>query len=230
MVEGVLAVDTEEKFITINSAAGLLLGADPENVIGRSLQEIIRNSELQSVIHNIIQTGHPVEKEIIVHTDGERRLQVHGTILRNKEDKTLGALIVLNDVTRLRRLEIVRREFVANVSHELKTPVTSIKGFVETLMDGAIEDKENATRFLGIISRQADRLSAIISDLLLLSRVEQESERAEVKMEKEKIIPIIKSAIEVCELKATEKILLLILNRIKRISDSILTLIFLNRQ
>ena len=98
----------------------------------------------------------------------------HGAARR--ERRKIGALIVLHDVTRLRRLENVRRDFVANVSHELRTPITSIKGFVETLLDEALENKENALRFLQIVHRQVNRLDAIICDLLTLSRIERGSE------------------------------------------------------
>ena len=104
-------------------------------------------------------------------------LHAHGTALRDAEDRHIGALVVLHDVTRLRRLENIRRDFVANVSHELRTPITSIKGFVETLLDGAMDDPENAQRFLEIVLRQTDRLNAIIDDLLALSRIEKEAEK-----------------------------------------------------
>ena len=87
-----------------------------------------------------------------------------------------GAVIVLNDVTELERLEVVRQDFVANVSHELKTPIATIKGFVETLLDGAINEPDDNKRFLSIVAKQADRLEAIIEDLLALSRIEQSEE------------------------------------------------------
>ena len=99
-------------------------------------------------------------------------------------------MVVLNDVTRLRRLEAIRREFVANVSHELKTPITSIKGFIETLSDGAINDPEASERFLQIASRQADRLGAIIEDLLSLSRIEQESEHGTLPLHRDRLHPV----------------------------------------
>ena len=103
----------------------------------------------------------------------DRTLQANGSLLRGEDDDgAVGAVVVLNDVTRLKRLEAVRRDFVANVSHELKTPVTSIKGFAETLLDGAAEDPEAARRFLRIIAGQADRLNSIIEDLLALSTLE----------------------------------------------------------
>ena len=89
----------------------------------------------------------------------------------------IGTLVVINDVTQLRRLENMRKDFVANVSHEIKTPLTAIKGFVETLHQGSVEKPEEAERFLGIIQKHVDRLSSIIDDLLSLSRIEQEDER-----------------------------------------------------
>ena len=95
-------------------------------------------------------------------------------------EKKSGALVVLHEVTRLKKLEKVRRDFVANVSHELRTPVTSIKGFVETLLDGAMHNPEELQRFLQIVATQTDRLNAIIEDLLTLSRIEQETEKAEI--------------------------------------------------
>ena len=117
----------------------------------------------------------------------------------------IGALIVLNDVTRLRRLENIRRDFVANVSHEIKTPVTAIKGFVETLHDGSIRNSRDAERFLGIIGKHVDRLNAIIEDLLSLSRIEQDVEREEIVLEEGSIRDVLLTAIQVCEVKAASK-------------------------
>jgi len=108
---------------------------------------------------------------------GEQIIQAQGTSLRDPAGTSLGVLIVLHDVTHLRRLEHVRRDFVANVSHELKTPITSIKGFVETLLAGAIREPENAENFLRIVARQTERLNEIIDDLLSLSRIEKDAER-----------------------------------------------------
>ena len=118
---------------------------------------------------------------------------------------TSGAIIVINDVTSLRRLENMRRDFVANVSHELKTPITSIEGFAETLLDGALDSPEDARRFVEIIAKQSKRLHAIIEDLLALSRLEQEQEQTRLDLTEEKIITPLRRAIEICELKAAEK-------------------------
>jgi two-component system phosphate regulon sensor histidine kinase PhoR len=101
-------------------------------------------------------------------------------VLKSAQEKVIGAVIVLNNVTKLRRLEKVRRDFVANVSHEIRTPLTTIKGFAETLLDGASKDPKNVRGFLKIISKQSDRLNAIIEDLLILARLEQEDERAQI--------------------------------------------------
>jgi two-component system phosphate regulon sensor histidine kinase PhoR len=112
---------------------------------------------------------------------------------------------VLHDVTRLKRLENIRRDFVANVSHELKTPVTSIKGFVETLLDGAMHNPADAGRFLNIIAAQTERLGAIIDDLLMLSRVEQGAEKAAIELCPAPIGPILEQAAAACQRKAAER-------------------------
>ena len=109
---------------------------------------------------------------------------------------------MLYDVTQIKRLENVRRDFVANVSHELKTPITSIKGYVETLLDGALHNPEDAERFLRIVASQSDRLNSIIDDLLDLSRVEQKAERAEIPLEQGAIRPVLQTAMDVSATKA----------------------------
>lgn len=101
------------------------------------------------------------------------------------------------------QLEAVRRDFVANVSHELRTPITSIKGFLETLLDGALDSPQDAKRFLSIMSKHADRLSSIIEDLLMLSRLEQE--RTDIKVERTQLIEVLRSAAQLCEFKAAQK-------------------------
>jgi two-component system phosphate regulon sensor histidine kinase PhoR len=114
-------------------------------------------------------------------------------------------VIVLNDVTEVQRLENVRRDFVANVSHELKTPVASIKGFVETLLDGALNDRNDARRFLGIVARQADRLAAIIEDLLALSRIEQSETSGKLPLDQLPLSGILITASDDCRPRAVER-------------------------
>ena len=113
--------------------------------------------------------------------------------------------MVLNDITRLQRLENIRRDFVANVSHELKTPITAIKGSVETLLGGAMDEKDNAPRFLDIIARQADRLNAIIENLLALSRIEQGEGKTGIQLLPVVIGEVIQSALQSCQIKAQDK-------------------------
>jgi two-component system phosphate regulon sensor histidine kinase PhoR len=173
MVEGVLAVDADERVIGLNRAAARLLDADSESAAGRDVREVVRNPDLLRLIQQALAGDGPAEGDVILYGERELYLQAHATGLRGGTDRRVGALVVLNDVTRLRRLENVRRDFVANVSHELKTPITSIRGFVETLQGGALEDPADARRFLQIVSDQANRLGAIVEDLLTLSRLEQ---------------------------------------------------------
>lgn len=206
MVEGLLAVDTDERIIKVNRAASTFLGVDAEAVSGRTIQEVVRNPALQNFVARALSTVEPVEGDIVLHNgSGERFLQAHGTQLYNPGGERRGAVIVLNDVTRLRRLENVRRDFVANVSHELKTPITSIKGFVETLQDGAINVPRDAEHFLNIIAKQADRMNSIIEDLLLISRVEQEVEKEKIRFETGKVRAVLQEAIQVVESKGNNK-------------------------
>jgi len=125
--------------------------------------------------------------------------------LTDNQGNKSGAVIVLSDMTKLQRLENIRRDFVANVSHELRTPITSIKGFVETLLDGAIDEPEEAKRFLKIISGHTERLMAIIDDLLSLSRLEENSQARSVAMEYLKVRPVLESAVELSSPKAGDK-------------------------
>ncbi len=210
MVEGVIAVDADERVLNVNAAAARLLDINLNNTHGRIVQEVVRNPELQDFLRRTLSSDEPVEGDIVLLSDAEsgetqRFLQAHGTVLRDAQGKSIGALVVLNDVTRLHRLENVRREFIANVSHELKTPITSIKGFVETLLEGAVDNGEDARRFLSIIARHADRLHALVEDLLSLSRIEQEAERKEIALEPARLKPSLHAAIQFLLVKAQEK-------------------------
>lgn len=202
MVEGVIAVDTEQRIININRAAVTLLGLASRDVQGKAILEVVRNPDLQRFIHTTLASRKTTEGDLVLHGREEKFIQATGSALTDSDGNQIGALIVLNDVTRLRRLENMRQEFVANVSHELKTPITSIKGFMETLQDGALEQPEEARRFLDIIARQADRLDAIIEDLLSLSRIEQESERGEITHKAGRVSEILHGAVLACSTKA----------------------------
>jgi two-component system, OmpR family, phosphate regulon sensor histidine kinase PhoR len=208
MVEGVLAVDLDERIIAVNAAAAAFIDSEPAAAEGRTIQEAVRNPDLQRVVAQTLSGHEPVEADIVMRVGAEDRyLQANGTLLHGGDDKgsPVGAVVVLNDVTRLKRLEAVRRDFVANVSHELKTPVTSIKGFAETLEDGALDDPEVARRFVRIIAGQADRLNSIIGDLLALSTLEQREDQPRLTLEEADVCDVVKVAVEVCEPKALAK-------------------------
>ena len=166
---------------------------------------MVRKADLLRFVARTLSGKAPVEGDIVLRDESERFLQAHGTVLRDTRAQDIGALIVLNDVTRLRRLENIRRDFVANVSHELKTPVTAIKGSVETLLDGALQKPQDARRFLEIVARQADRLNAIIDDLLALSRIEQEAERHEIPLQRGRLGEVLRGALQACEVGAAAK-------------------------
>ncbi len=205
MVEGVLAVDTRDRILNVNLGAARMFGVTPAAARNRDLLEVVRNTDLRRFIAQAQESAEPVEGDILIYDPGETFLRAHGSPLRDGQGRSIGAVIVLNDVTALRRLENVRRDFVANVSHELKTPVTSIKGFVETLLGGAASDPEAAERFLQIIARQADRLNAIIEDLLNLSRIERDAEAGDIALEEGRLKPVLQAAIQVCEVLAASK-------------------------
>jgi two-component system phosphate regulon sensor histidine kinase PhoR len=207
MVEGVITVDTEERILDINQAGARLLNLDPEKLRGKNALMAVRNLTLQRFISRTLAEANPIEGEIDLTGRGgqEKYFYAHGARFQDAAKMTSGAIIVINDVTSLRRLENMRRDFVANVSHELKTPITSIEGFAETLLDGALESPEDARRFVEIIAKQSKRLHAIIEDLLALSRLEQEQEETSLALTEEKIITPLRRAIEICELKAAEK-------------------------
>ncbi|MDD3814155.1 MAG: ATP-binding protein [Desulfocapsaceae bacterium] len=208
MVEGVITVDTEERILDVNQSGAKLLNVDLEKIKGKSILLAVRNTHLQNFVKNSLACASPIEGEFTsrMGADGQEKFfYAHGTRLQDRQGHIAGALIVLNDVTKLRRLESIRRDFVANVSHELKTPITSIEGFAETLLDGALDDPEDARRFVEIISKQASRLHTIVEDLLALSRVEQEARREEIVLQESPVAEILQSAIQSCSARAEEE-------------------------
>lgn len=207
MTEGVLAIDMQGRVMSVNKVAAQMLQNPSQTGSGRSIEEVVRNTELQHFIRRALDSAASVEARLVLHgsPDAERHLQVSGAPLRDEAGQKIGVLIVLNDITQIHRLEQLRRDFVANVSHELKTPVTSIKGFIETLLDGAMDNPDDRRRFLEIIARQAHRLDSIIDDLLTLSRLEQQSKSERAELAAAKIRPILTAAADLCQVFAAEK-------------------------
>ncbi len=207
MVEGVIAVDTGQRLISINQAATKLLDVEAHQVRGRPVDEVIRNTSLKAFIARVLREEAYVEEEIVLPRADEQdvHLRAHGAGLRDAENRCIGAVVVLEDQTRLKRLEQVRKDFVANVSHELKTPITSIKGFVETLQDNRDADPADQRRFLDVIDNQADRLTAIIDDLLSLSRLEQDNGAHRIELEPCALLGVLRSALQSCQPMADER-------------------------
>ncbi len=177
MREGILAVDNEVNLLAMNQAAHLYFGlSDEESIAGRPLFSVVRNATFTHFVDELLTEGADhlqQEMEVRGTADVVTVYRLSGVRFVHEQGAAPGALVVMHDVTRVRRLEEMRKEFVANVSHELKTPITSIKGFIETL-GGCLEGApEQAMRFVTIIAQQAERLNAIVDDLLTLSRLEQ---------------------------------------------------------
>lgn len=200
MVEAVLVVDTEERLLSANKAALTLLDLDENRLQGRSIVEIVRNPALLQFIRKTLALTTMIEENLVLHEAGGREtaLLARGKALPAAHGHRGGCLVVFNDVTRLRRLESVRSDFVANVSHELKTPITTIKGFIETLQDGALDDPVAARRFVEIILKNANRLNAIVDDLLALARIEAADNNSRIERETTLLSKVLAGAVETC--------------------------------
>jgi len=204
MVEGVIALDGNDQITRFNRAAGELLGIAPSEAIGKPLLAVVRVPELHEIARDARNGTMPIERTIDLVRQNVSHFQVHATRIGVERGHLPGGvLIVLNDISRIRHLEAVRTDFVANVSHELKTPVTSIKGFVETLIDDPSIEPEQVTRFLGIVLKHTNRLNNILEDLLSLSRLEQAD--LHIELVSCEVDEVVGSAIEVCKPKADAK-------------------------
>jgi two-component system phosphate regulon sensor histidine kinase PhoR len=174
MVEGVVALDSEQRVLFANDRAQTLLEFPTRQPVGRRLWELVRQRPLLDVVHRALAVPEPLRDEVSWTGAGARSLTVHAARLPGPPPR--GAVLVVHDTTDLRRLERLRQEFVANVSHELKTPLAVIKVCVETLVDGAGDDPADRAHFLAQIAHQAERLHALILDLLSLARIESGQE------------------------------------------------------
>jgi len=174
MVEGVCALDRQGRVLWLNASAQRLFGVTPGQASGKRLIELFRQPEMDALTQEALLHHRCAVREVQTFGAQERTLRVQATPCEGAAaDAAL--VLVVQDVTDIRRLERVRREFVANVSHELKTPLTSIKGLVETLLNGALEDAANNRRFVGLIDEDATRLTRLIDDLLELSQIESKA-------------------------------------------------------
>lgn len=177
MVEGVAVIDAQERLVFSNRAFSEILNLDSRAAEGLPLIEVIRNSELLGLIRRALHGEEGLQSDIAMGIVQQRIFAATAAPVKAMEsgspaERPAGAVVVLHDVTELRRLERVRQDFVANVSHEFKTPLTAIQGFAETLLGGALEDPKNNRRFLEIIRDHASRLAQLTDDLLKLARIE----------------------------------------------------------
>lgn len=172
MREGVLVLDASGRVRLVNQALERLFGITGD-LRGRTVMEALRLHQVQELVNRTLVSGQVEEFELeLPSLEGNRSLQVNSAVVLGPDGRQQGLILVCHDLTRLKQLENTRREFVANVSHELRTPLSMIKGYVETLIDGAKDKPEVATKFLQTIEKHADRLTYLIEDLLTISRLE----------------------------------------------------------
>ena len=224
LMEGYVALDLKQNILDFNSAAAEMLQIDESRARYEFFGSVIRHVVLLDLVKKVLGCGKEIQDDIEIRTDeSSLYLQVlcrpiiepgmsEGIGLPPNSDsspsnieKQVGVLIILNDITQLQRLETVRRDFIANVSHELKTPITSIKGSVETLLQEEEMDGSTLNRFLKIILRHSDRLNSIIEDLLTLSRIEQGQMTVVEHLQVTSINQLIQQVLQVCEHSASEK-------------------------
>ncbi len=211
MVEGVAVVDAKERIVFCNQAFREILGLETTSYEGRPLIEVLRQSDLLGVIRKALDGHEVVQSEVIVGTIRPRSFSMTAAPLpahasggpTERAVRVEGAVVALHDITELRRLERIRRDFVANVSHEFKTPLTAIQGFAETLLAGALDDRENNRRFLAIIRDHANRLARLTDDLLTLSRME--AGKLELELRPTSPAEIIEPCLETTGLKAKSR-------------------------
>jgi len=202
MSEGVIAIDEQQIVTAANPKATEILGLKDDIVIGRSLIEVVRNQSVYDLINEAIKKKTALSKEVELLHPKRRILKVHA-IGFSEQEIGLRGIMVFYDITTMKHLENVRKEFVANASHELKTPLTSIKGFIETLEGGAIKDAKQASHFIGLMKADADRLQRLIDDLLELSKIE--SKQMPLKKQKVDLQQEVKSVLTSFQVQLTEK-------------------------
>src|SRR6266516_4103692 len=202
MVEGVLLLDGLERVRLVNQALEQLFGLSGD-MRGRTVMEALRLHELQELVIRVRAEGQVLGFELELPGFDKRCLQVNATALLDQNGKRQGMILVFHDLTRLKQLENTRQEFVANVSHELRTPLSMIKGYVETLIHGAKDDPNVATRFLQTIEKHADRLTYLIEDLLTISRLE--SGQIVMNIQKVELRPVANDVVNDLHSRATDK-------------------------
>ena len=215
MVEGVAVVNGSERLVFANPGFAEILGLDMPPTSGSALVEVVRQTELLEAVRQVLGGEPRVQSEIVTGTLRQHYFAI--TVAAVRAGDTSGAVVVLHDITELRRLERVRRDFVANVSHEFRTPLTAIQGFAETLLAVALDDPQNRTRFLEIILEHSRRLARLTEDLLVLSKMD--AERLELEIRRLSVSQLIESCLETAQRRATEKDLQISVNMPQGLPD-----------
>ena len=210
MVEGVMVIDRDEKIVLFNEPIYDMLDLRSQETIGRPYWEVIRNDEVNTLLKEAMTQKKSLKKEVTIISPSESQFLMQISAILSEAGNLSGLVAVFHDITEIKKLARLRSEFVANVSHELKTPLTSIKGFVETLRDGAIKDKDKADKFLGIIQKHTEQLEQLVNDLLSLSAIE--SKEVPLDLEMTKIEPLIQSTVSLYKTQIEQRNLQISLN------------------
>ncbi|KNY27657.1 two-component system histidine kinase PnpS [Pseudobacteroides cellulosolvens] len=187
MINGVVAVDNQFEVILINSVSCEMFGIkNGPGVIGMNMIELVRNNHINNLLKESIEKNEPYLTEVVIGPPDDKILRIYTSPIKTNTTEQLnaGGLATIYDITNLKKLEQIRTEFVSNVTHELKTPLTSIRGFIETLKSGAIDDKSVAVKFLDIIDIESERLSSLINDILQLSEIENKTKDSDISSHK----------------------------------------------
>ncbi len=202
MASGVIAVDNNDMVMFTNSVFTEMVGYEKEQIEHQPFYSFMRNALLFQIISDVRENKQTVMQEGTLSMTKDKIIRVTATPLLKENQKELGILLILEDITQIRKLENMRRDFVSNVTHELKTPLTSIRGFVDTLKAGAIKEEQVAVRFLDIIDIEAERLSGLINDILLLSEIESKEDQEIVPCD---VNQVITDVIELLQPKVADK-------------------------
>jgi two-component system phosphate regulon sensor histidine kinase PhoR len=193
MIEGLLLLDESGKVELANRTFAELFGISSD-VRGKTVLEVLRQHEITELLRRVTAEKQVLDYELKLGGFDERWLQVNASVISNAKGDRSGTILVFHDLTRLKQLERTREEFVANVSHELRTPLSLIRGYVETLLDGAKDNPEVATKFLETIHRNSERLQFLIEDLLTIS--ELESGRLQMNLQNVQLRPLVEKVFD----------------------------------
>lgn len=209
MTSSVVAIDETNTILFYNKSFTKLTETTSQSLTGRHLYNTMRNAIVLDAIDDVRKNKEIVIKEGYYNQGENKIIRVTATHLSSETGKTIGVLLIIDDITQIKKLENIRKDFVSNVTHELKTPLTSIRGFIDTLKNGAINDEKVAKKFLDIIDIEAERLSDLIGDILILSEIES---KRDYEVTEHNVEEIIQSAIHLLQPKMIEKQIHLNLN------------------